>query len=131
MVWQSFFRGSDDQDRPDVSRVRPYLKRMAEFKITDEARRDQAAKRDSRRDTPLDEQLVRSSEASPSQIAMARETLSNLVRSATPRDQHILQLRLDGETQQTISEKLGVDVRTVRRVMRLMERRSQDSDGIV
>ncbi len=89
-----------------------------------------AQKRDVRRETPMQEDCQNGGQATPSQIVIAKELLSQLLRSANPRDRLVLLMRADGETQAEISAELGMDVRTVRRVidgLKQKARRDQES----
>jgi RNA polymerase sigma-70 factor (ECF subfamily) len=55
--------------------------------------------------------------ASPSEIAIARERWSDLLRNRSPEHQEMIRMRLAGHTFQQIADTLGFDERTVRRVM--------------
>ena len=55
--------------------------------------------------------------ASPSQIAIARERWSHLLKNRSPHHQEMIRMRFAGHTYQEIADQLGFDERTVRRVM--------------
>ncbi|NQT11376.1 MAG: helix-turn-helix domain-containing protein [Planctomycetes bacterium] len=55
---------------------------------------------------------------SPSQVAIADELWTRLLRGRPEHHQRILELRREGNTHQQIADRLGVNERTVRRVIR-------------
>jgi RNA polymerase sigma factor (sigma-70 family) len=60
---------------------------------------------------------IASRDPTPSQTAMLREQWRLTIENCSPRDKEILAMRMRGETYDAISEKLGMSVATVRRVL--------------
>lgn len=129
-VWASFF---DDRARlakfEHSSDLVAFLTRVASNKVVDECRRRLGTKKaDVRRETPIhndegEEVPVPGREPTPSQVAIGREQLGQMMDEVPPEYQKILQLRAAGETHQEIAHRLGVNERTVRRVLAKLERR--------
>ena len=124
-VWASFF-GAPQQfvrfDRPE-DLVR-HLAAIAHNKVVDEIRRRmETDKYNINRERSLDDSTLHfsrelaSQEPSPSEVAVADEMWTRLIRGQPAHYQRILELRRDGHTQQQIADQLGLNERTVRRVI--------------
>ncbi len=125
MVWASVFRNPHDicsLKRPeDLIR---YLAALARNKVVDEYRRriQKDTKYSVTRELSLSEEdLVEQSadeeQPSPSQIAIAREQWEKFVRDQPERDRSIIQMRIGGATFLEISQQLGINERTARKVI--------------
>jgi RNA polymerase sigma factor (sigma-70 family) len=130
-VWASFFYKRDEIasfDRPE--RLVAYLVGVARHKLIDESRAANAAKRDTRREVELVEDEVASPTAArhgatPSEFAMARERWENLLAGQPALYQQIVFLKYRGNSNEAIAIELGINRRTVSRVLaRLLENTS-------
>lgn len=124
-VWASFFAEQPCQtfDRPEA--LAAFLAKLARNKVLMAVRQRFAIqKNDVNREHSLDGSAayqagaVPGREPTPSQVAVAREEWGRLLERHTPRHRHILDLIRQGYTQQQVAQELGVDERTVRRVVR-------------
>ena len=125
-VWHSFFAAPErlvEFDRPD-DLVR-YLAALAHNKVIDEIRRRLATEKyNVNRERSLDDSArgmsrgLAARHPSPSEVAIADELWTRLLRGRPQRHQEILKLRREGNTHQQIADRLGVNERTVRRVIR-------------
>lgn len=132
MVWASFFRNPREirsfKNPDDLFR---YLAGVARHKVIQEYRRRlRSQKYDVKREQPLldsdaESDPVESMDMTPSQVAMAREEWERLVDGQPKRVQEIIQMRIGGATYVEISEKLGINERTVRRVIDRLTRSSR------
>lgn len=124
-VWASFFgapRGLVRFDRPEE--LMGYLVTLAHNKVVDEIRRRmKTEKYNVNRERSLDDSglhLARSlaaQEPSPSEVAVADELWARLLKGQPEDYRRILELRRVGNTQQQIADQLGLNERTVRRVI--------------
>ena len=124
MVWASFFnereRIAEFQEPDDLIR---YLVKMAQHKLLQESRRRlKYQKHNVRRECPLDQARTPESSyarksATPSQIAMAKEQLDELMDKQSERNRQIVELRMNGATFVEISDRLGIHERTARQVI--------------
>lgn len=124
MVWASFFA-----DPQRIARIKDpdglirYLVTMARNKVIEESRRRLATKKhDVQRERPLDridvaESPSRQRQATPSQIAMARERWRRMLRDQSERNRRIVELRMGGATFAEIGRALGIHERTARQVI--------------
>jgi len=126
MVWASVFRnprelGSLEQPE-DLIR---YLATLARRKVIYEYRRRivNDTKYNFSREQPLSEEdsnqadVLSTEVETPSQIAMAREQWEKLVDQQPDRDRSIVQMRIGGATFLEISQQLGINERTARKVI--------------
>lgn len=126
MVWASVFRnphelGSLEQPE-DLIR---YLAALARRKVINEYRRrivNDTKYNFSREQLLSQEEIDPEEELSteketPSQIAMAREQWERLVEQQPERDRSIVQMRIGGATFLEISQQLGINERTARKVI--------------
>lgn len=120
-VWLSFVRNPPNPKKFDGSDgFLKWLLRLASNKVIDEVRRLRTVKHDPK-SQPLEEevemQAVGRSRATPSQVAIARESWGDLTRRLNDRDRRIIELRIAGETFREIAEELGCNEKTARRVV--------------
>ena len=124
-VWASFFASKRKKqfERPEA--LAAFLAKLAKNKVLMLVRRRcQTQKYDINREQSLDSSggrrvaHVAAPEPTPSQVAMAGEKWDQLVKGKPPRYQRLLLLLRQGYTQRQIADELGVDERTVRRVIR-------------
>jgi RNA polymerase sigma factor (sigma-70 family) len=125
-VWGSFFAAPErlaNFQRPDEL-VR-YLAALAHNKVIDEIRRRlETEKYNVNRERSLNDSTrclsaqLAASQPSPSQVAIADELWSRLLHGRPEHHQQILNLRREGNTHQQIADRLGLNERTVRRVIR-------------
>ncbi|MCE5268293.1 MAG: sigma-70 family RNA polymerase sigma factor [Planctomycetaceae bacterium] len=125
VVWGSLFRVREKVcrfDRPEE--LTAYLIAMARNKVGMEVRRRIASQKyDVAHERSLDElhengHEMTSKEPNPIDVAVAREKWKQLLESQPQRYREIIPLRLQGLTCQGIAERLHVDQRTVRRLLK-------------
>jgi RNA polymerase sigma factor (sigma-70 family) len=122
MVWASFFRDSGQPDRFGAPEefVR-YLVTMARNKVVDEERRRlKGARYNCTQETSYDESQHPASGAAmatPSQFAIAREQFQRLVTNESERDREVVRMKMNGASFVEISQALGINERTARRVV--------------
>lgn len=131
-VWASFFADLNvisNFDRPES--LIAFLARVASNKVIDECRRRmKAQKRDIERDQPIEDSefgtqssSLAAEQPTASEVAIAKEQWSRLVDGQPTHYRKILELRAEGSTYNEIAQSLGVNEKTVRRVIiRLSER---------
>jgi RNA polymerase sigma-70 factor (ECF subfamily) len=124
MVWASFFA-----DRDRIARIREpeelirYLAAMARNKVVEESRRRMKyQKHNVNRERPLVPNDVGDSKShhrqeTPSQIAIAKERMSHMLRNQSQRNRRIVEMRMNGATYVEISKTLGIHERTARHVI--------------
>jgi RNA polymerase sigma-70 factor (ECF subfamily) len=125
-VWASFFTRQGRQatfDSPEA--LIGFLSNMAYHKVIDAFRHNvQTKKRDVDRDRPLD-QVVNTKDPrlaarlpTPSQVAVAKEQWDQLLDRVPEHYRPILTLLREGDTREEIARKLGLNEKTVQRVLR-------------
>lgn len=129
-VWASFFCNRGELARFEHSaQLVAFLTRVASNKVVDECRhRFQTQKADVARECSLSDQTsqelaIPGREPPPSQIAMMNEQLERLRGDVPSRYRSIVELRVEGQSQEEIAEKLGVSERTVSRVLNKLRSR--------
>jgi RNA polymerase sigma factor (sigma-70 family) len=125
-VWASFFAAPKNLvefDRPEE--LIRYLAVLARNKVVDEIRRRmQTDKYNVNREESLDDSALHfratlaANGPSPSEVAVADELWERLLRGRPESYRRIIELRRDGNTHQEIACQLGLNERTVRRVIR-------------
>ena len=127
-VWQSFFGDLRTKPRAfvNVNHLRGFLAGLARNKVYQEHRRlSRTAKYALDREEPLylkrgnqeiDRGLV-SPEPSPSETFQATDRLAQLTAGCNPRDVEIITLRHQGLTFEEIAARVGLNERSVRRVI--------------
>lgn len=133
-VWASFFAQParwSELRRP--AQLIGLLQRMARNKVVDEHRRRMATRKyrvTKERQLPSSDQgpqdWLAARQASPSQLAIAREQWDRMLVAQPPQNQHILQLKLAGMTNRSVADQLGVSEKTVQRVLQRLMRRSDE-----
>ncbi len=132
-VWQSFFRvfHEDPERLRNVQHLRGFLAGVARNKVFEEHRRQtKTRKYDLGRQEPLyirrgDREVPRdvpSRDASPMENAEAQDRLAKLLAGQHPRAGEILELRRQGLTFEEIATRVGLNERTVRRVVDTIKR---------
>jgi RNA polymerase sigma-70 factor (ECF subfamily) len=124
-VWASFFaspRPLTDFEGP--GELVGYLATLAHHKVIDEIRRRmESEKYNVNREQSLNGSVTDisrqfpASQPSPSEVAVAEELWARMVRGKPEHHQRILQLRREGNSYQQIADQLGVNEKTVRRVI--------------
>ena len=135
-VWGSFFRRvhAGPLEFEDPKYLVAFLARAAKNKVIDEYRRAASQKNDIRREEPIWTEgrglrELAADQATPSEVAQAREAFGRL-RDLLPDDRGaILELKAEGLSSQEIGERLGISERTVRRVIEDLRRRALDGGG--
>lgn len=125
-VWASFFAlPLDRYNFEESATLAGFLYHLARNKVVEAVRqRLQTHKYNVNRERALDEREMCPSaafaarEPSPAQIAIAREEWERLLAGQPEHYRQILAGLRDGETQQAIAAQLGLNERTVRRVIR-------------
>ena len=131
-VWASFFADKtkvDDIESPE--QLIALLGAIARHKIIDQLRkRLRTQKYNVNRETSLNDSTtayqanLTSQIPTPSDVVIAREQWDRLLAKQPEHYQQIVELRFRGETLTAIAEKLGLNEKTVRRVLaRLLEER--------
>lgn len=124
-VWASFFLGKHRSAKlENPQELIGFLAAIARNKVIDEVRRrtntlkhDISRERSLEQMTELQGAAGNSREPTPSQIAMARERWTLMLKGQPEHYQQIIRLRFVGETNRTIADKLGLNEKTVRRVL--------------
>jgi RNA polymerase sigma factor (sigma-70 family) len=124
-VWASFFTGPAVRHFESPEALVTYLAEMARHKVIDEIRRQlgsrhhvaevQSLDAGDRSDHLLD---VPARQPTPSHAVASRERWEKLRDRVAATEQRILDLLLEGNTQEEIAQQLGVTERHVRRVLR-------------
>jgi RNA polymerase sigma factor (sigma-70 family) len=124
MVWASFFADWDSIKRiNDPDELLSYLVKMAQNKVLEERRRClKYQKQNVNRELPLQNAEVNGASShkrsdTPSQIAIARERFTHIIRNRSERDRRIVEMRMKGATYDEISKRLGIHERTARHVI--------------
>jgi RNA polymerase sigma factor (sigma-70 family) len=130
-VWKSFFADPPhflQFDGPPA--VISYLEEMARRKVVRAVRQRTSAKCNVRREEPLPQPTAASSGVglpapgpTPSEVVSGQEQWQRLVRRQSPQQQRLLNMLLDGLTQEEIARRLKTDVKTVQRLIRRLDRR--------
>lgn len=131
-VWKSFFADPPHHLRFDgPAAVLSYLEEMARRKVVRAVRQRTSAKCNVRREQPLPQPTATSSGATglaapgptPSEVVSGQEQWQQMVRRQSPQQQRLLNMLLDGLTQEEIARRLRTDVKTVQRLIRRLDRR--------
>jgi len=100
-----------------------YLARLATHKVIDAYRQRTAQKQHCEREQPLESpSAIPGREPTPSQNLIADERFQKMIDALTPAQRRILTLRRQGYTHQEIAEQLRIDVKTVQRILGVLER---------
>jgi RNA polymerase sigma factor (sigma-70 family) len=133
IVWSSLFRARGKLERfQRPEELAAYLVTMARNKVFDEARHRLATeKRNIDRECPLDSRGLAAQPAAvdprpgPLDVAIARERWENLLRDQPVHYRRIIQLRLQGHTNDAIAKILQLDESTVRRFLKRLLRETE------
>jgi RNA polymerase sigma-70 factor (ECF subfamily) len=124
-VWASFFSAPKPiTDFRKPGELVGYLAALAQHKVIDETRRRmETQKYNVNRERSLTDShspvaQVPVMQPSPSQVAVADELWNRMLQGRPERHRRILELRREGNTHQQIADKLDVNEKTVRRVIR-------------
>jgi RNA polymerase sigma factor (sigma-70 family) len=129
-VWASFFAYQPESLLEDPEKLIGFLVSMARNKVVDAVRqRLQTLKYNANRERSLDgsvlpmEHELAARQPTASQVAVAREEWERLHEKLSDMERQILDLLLQGHTQEEIAEQLGISDRHVRRVIRMISLR--------
>ena len=124
-VWTSFFDCSNQMrqvERPE--QLVRLLATMARNKVIDEGRKRDTKRYCVKNETSMNDlthesnQGLKSKDPTPSQLAIVREKWEQVLDGQPSHYRRIAQLKLSGETNTAIAEKLGINEKTVRRVLK-------------
>lgn len=127
-VWASFFRlpahrGEFHSPRALIA----YLSQMARNRVAMKANAQFAQKRSAPGQRSLDSSLLHEqvcgNSPTPSELVVAQEIKEKLEAKLPSQHQAILQLRLEGNSRVEIAQQLGVNERTVRRILQALSTR--------
>lgn len=123
-VWASFFAGATERSFDSPRALAAYLAAMAKNKVLMAIRqRCGLQKHNINRERSLDgsaafqAECVAAADPTASQTVANREQWDLLLRRHPPRHRRILQLLREGKTQREIASEMGIDERTIRRVV--------------
>lgn len=128
-VWASFFEHRSQIVRFQKSEdLIQFLSRVAANKVIDAGRRVQVRNEqhsDSKSDSnePARDLRLRISEPTPSQHAVARESWDIILADEEETSRQVVEMRIEGLTQQQIALALGVSERSVRRTLTRISRK--------
>ena len=107
-----------------------YLEEMARRKVVRAVRQKTGPRRNVRREQPLPQPTAASSGIglaapgpTPSEVVSGKEQWQQLLRRQSPRQQRLLNMLRDGLSQEEIARRLNTDSKTVRRLIRRLDRR--------
>jgi RNA polymerase sigma factor (sigma-70 family) len=137
MVWASVFRNPHEicslEGPSDLIR---YLAALGRRKVIAEYRRRiqrntkyNLTREQSLDDSELAEHPVDKGEVTPSELAIAREQWEAFLSKQPVRDRSIVQMRIRGATFLEISQQLGINERTARKVISRLTQSSQTWSG--
>jgi RNA polymerase sigma factor (sigma-70 family) len=133
-VWQSFF-ADPDRTPPEFeneAHLRGFLDGVVRNKVLEQHRRlTRTAKHNLAREEPLyvargDREVLRevaSPDPSPSETAQAGDRFEQLIAGFGPREIEVLTLRRQGLTHAEVAERIGMNERSVRRIIELFRDR--------
>ncbi len=124
MVWASFFcEPQEIKEFDGPEKLIGYLATVARNKVVQEYRRRvRTQKYNVTRERSLeemdpDEASFSRNQATPSQVAMARERWARILKGQPERHRRIVQMRIHGATFEEIGRDLGIHERTARKIM--------------
>jgi RNA polymerase sigma-70 factor (ECF subfamily) len=130
-VWASFFSAPKPvTDFKEPGDLIGYLAALAHHKVIDETRRRmETQKYNINRERSLNDSgypVMQSpvTQPTPSQLAVADELWDRMLQGKPERHRRILELRREGNTHEQIADKLEVNEKTVRRVIKSVLRES-------
>ena len=132
-VWASFFRRYPEMDgefeEPD--NLKRFLRVLAKNKVIDQTRRNlmTKAQKDVReRSLPTlseNPEAMRGHDPTASQCAQANEVWSQILERIKDQPEHyrrVVELRCEGLKNEEIAERVGINEKTVRRILRKLDR---------
>lgn len=124
-VWASFFQVTLDRLQvPTEDDLVAYLARLAECKVAEEGRDQQALKRDIRRERSLaDAPELSGSGNTPSQEVLARDRWEALTAGLSEREREMLCMIRDGHTHEAVAARFDLTTKTVQRLVERLRRR--------
>lgn len=127
-IWASFFaHAARDQRFDNPAHLAAFLTQIARNKLASEHRRRfRTAKFTIDREALLDSEHRASlpgTGPTASQVAIAKELWERLLAGQPPRYRQIVELRIEGLTAEEIGERLNINERTVRRVLKHLRAR--------
>ena len=135
-VWKSFF--SDMREQPgtfaNAEQFRAFLTGVVRNKVHEQHRRlTRTRKYNMALEQPLyirrgDREIVReviSREPSPSEVVQAEDRLEQLTNGRSAREVEVVALRRQGLTYEEIAKRIGMDERSVRRVIESVRTRME------
>jgi RNA polymerase sigma factor (sigma-70 family) len=131
-IWKSFFELAEAQSIDSPQQLVAILAAMSVNKLNDAVRRHivaqpRALSREDRRPLKVNDRRLPSDDATPSQLAMARERFRQIFSKRTSTEQQVIRLRMAGHTFEDIGQSLGINERTARRVIeKLWEEHGRD-----
>lgn len=135
-VWASVFAAPDRLKRiQDPAQLVGLLKVMARNKVVDENRRRTQSQRHSvyqEQQLPMDRQgqdQLLSSAPGPVELAIAREEWGKLLEGYPEHYKQIATLKLAGQTNRAVALQLGVNEKTVRRVLKRLQQSAESRQG--
>lgn len=132
-VWASFFHDRGQLAQFEDSRqLVAFLTQVANNKVVDECRHRQTQKADVGRECSLTDEAGQSVDVpgrdpTPSQVAIGHEAWEQMLADVPAEHREILELRVRGDTQDEIAGRLGVNEKTVRRVLSKLRHRAEKS----
>ncbi len=123
-VFKSLVAKSDRFEFENIAALKAHLARAAEQKVIDEHRRQHRQKRNRSREQRFGEDEAGlmfeppSSDPSPSQYAVEREARETILATQTGNDRQVLELKQLGYSTEEVAERVGMNVRTVQRVLK-------------
>lgn len=134
-VWASFFRNPLKFKHPESPEAFVgYLAQIARNKVLDEFRRRlQTQKYNIHHEQTMDRSSVAchlyDNAPTPSEVVMANDRWHDLLESVPDRQRPILEMRREGLTNEEIAAALGINEKTVRRVMKRLESQADGRFG--
>lgn len=128
-AWASFFaQPSRVPDFAGEEQFVAFVAAVVSNKVKTEVRRRlHSQKYNVQRERSFDSTVsVAANEATPSQIAMARERWFSMLEDQSDRDREIVEMRFHGYTRREIASRLGVHENTVQRVLQRMLQKQGD-----
>jgi RNA polymerase sigma-70 factor (ECF subfamily) len=98
-------------------------------KLHDQFKRNDSGKRDSKRETPLNKELLLARDPTPLEAMTLAEEVETLLRGLGKLDRQVLELRLQGDTRAAIAEKTGRSERTITRILERVKTHLEETHG--
>jgi RNA polymerase sigma factor (sigma-70 family) len=133
-VWASFFAKSPQRHHFECPEALfAFLGRLARNKVADATRkRTQVQKYDVNRERSLDHSAVWQEaqrvtrQPTPSQVVGDKEQWDRIMQDLSPRERHVLSLLRGGSSCQEVADELGINEKTVRRLIRRVSPESKN-----